>query len=137
MNPADIPKEKKLKKYIGDHKKLEDWIADGERAVVVKGQQATDAVDFLIYHQEGAVGDEVRLRPATEWATPEGLACEQTLLGRRTGKERRKEGLKRKVHKKPFLLRSDEEKFPLAEICCGIKIRPPTSSIIFSAKLPS
>ena len=68
---------------------------------------------------------------------PAEVACEQTLLSGRTGEERRKEGSARKVHQNPFLLRSDEEKFHLAEICSGVKIGPPTSSIKFSAKLLS
>ena len=65
-----VPKERRLRKYEGvrDDRQLEDWIADATRAV--QGQDPPDAVDFLVYHLEGAAKDEVRLRPPEEWATP-------------------------------------------------------------------
>ncbi|KAK3745236.1 hypothetical protein QZH41_001846 [Actinostola sp. cb2023] len=65
-----VPRERKLQKYSGerDDKKLEDWIGDATRAI--DGKTDADAVDYLVYHLEGAAKDEVRLRPATEWNTP-------------------------------------------------------------------
>lgn len=30
-----------------------------------------DAVEFMVYHLEGAAKDEVRLRPADKWSTPD------------------------------------------------------------------
>ena len=68
-----VPREKKISKYSGarNDKLLEDWIADATRAT--RGQGDSDGVDFLVYHLEGAVKDEVRLRPVSEWSTPADL----------------------------------------------------------------
>lgn len=68
-----VPREKKITKYAGakNDKLLEDWIADATRAT--RGRSDSDAVDFLVYHLEGAAKDEVRLRPASEWSTPTDL----------------------------------------------------------------
>ena len=68
-----VPRERKLRKYGGarDYKTLEDWVTDAKRAVT--GQSDADAVDFLVYHLEGAAKDEVRLRDPAECTTPEGL----------------------------------------------------------------
>ena len=62
-----------MRKYNGarDDKVLEDWITDATRAI--RGQADADAVDFLVYHLEGPAKDEVRLRPPTEWATPDDI----------------------------------------------------------------
>lgn len=65
-----VPRERRLRKFAGsrDDHIIEDWIADAEQAIA--GQAESDAVDFLLYHLEGAARDEVRLRPAEERANP-------------------------------------------------------------------
>ena len=65
-----VPKEKKLRKFVGarDDHLLEEWITDAERAI--SGQSEADAVDFLIYHLDGAAKDEVKLRPAEKREDP-------------------------------------------------------------------
>ena len=96
-----VPKERKLRKFAGsrDDHVIEEWILDAERATT--GQSEAEAVDFLIYHLEGAAREEVRLRPAEERNNPaavfkilrgtfgEGLTSTQAL--RRFFERRQKE----------------------------------------------
>lgn len=65
-----VPRERKLRKFAGsrDDHLIEDWILDAERATT--GQSDADAVDFLLYHLDGAAKEEVRLRPTEERANP-------------------------------------------------------------------
>ena len=65
-----VPRERKLRKFAGsrDDHVIEEWILDAERATT--GQSEADAVDFLLYHLEGAAREEVRLRPAEERTNP-------------------------------------------------------------------
>jgi len=63
------PRERKLRRFAGrrDDHALEEWILDAERTTA--GHTDADAVDFLMYHLEGASKEEVRLRPPDERAT--------------------------------------------------------------------
>ena len=46
---------------------IEDWILDADRAIT--GMNNAEAVDFLLYHLDGAAKEEVRLRPPEERAS--------------------------------------------------------------------
>ena len=61
-----VPRERKLCKFVGsrDDHLIEDWILDADRAIT--GMSHTEAVDFLLYHLDGAAKEEVRLRPPEE-----------------------------------------------------------------------
>ena len=68
-----VPREHKLRKFTGvrDDHLIEDWILDAKRAISF--QSEADAVDFLLYHLEGAAKEELRLRPDEEKNTPEAV----------------------------------------------------------------
>ena len=68
-----VPRERKLRKFTGvrDDDVIEDRILDTKRAI--SSQSETDAVDFLLYHLEGAAKEELRLRPDEEKNTPEAV----------------------------------------------------------------
>lgn len=68
-----VPRERKLRKFTGvrDDHLIEDWILDAKRAI--NSQSEADAVDFLLYHLEGAAKEELRLRPDEEKNTPEAV----------------------------------------------------------------
>jgi hypothetical protein len=68
-----VPRDRKLRRFTGvrDDSLLEDWIVDAERSIA--GQTDADAVDFLMYHLDGAAKDEIRLRPAGERERPAQL----------------------------------------------------------------
>jgi methyl-accepting chemotaxis protein len=68
-----VPRERKLRKYAGnrDDKVLEDWVEDAKRAVAAQKLTGADAVDYLYHNLEGAARDEIRLRQADEWSTPD------------------------------------------------------------------
>jgi hypothetical protein len=70
-----VPREKKLRRYAGgtDDKVLEGWIADAQRAVAASAFSDQEAVNFLFDCLEGAARDEIRLRQADEWGTPDML----------------------------------------------------------------
>ena len=65
-----VPRGHKLWKFRGsrDDHVIEEWILDAERTTT--GQFKADAVDFLLYHLEGAAREEVRLQPAEERTNP-------------------------------------------------------------------
>ena len=58
-----VLRERKLRKFASgrDDGILEEWISDAKRAIA--GHAEADAIDSLLYHLEGAVKMEVRLRP--------------------------------------------------------------------------
>ena len=68
-----VPRERKLRKFTGvrDDHLIEDWILDAKRAT--SSQSEADAVDFLLYHLEGAAKEELRLQPDEEKNTPEAV----------------------------------------------------------------
>ena len=68
-----VPRERKLRKFTGvrDDHLIEDWILDAKRAI--SSQSEADAVDFLLYHLEGAAKEELRLRPDEEKNTPDAV----------------------------------------------------------------
>ena len=69
-----MPRERKLRKFTGvrDDHLIEDWILDTKRGI--SSQSEADAVDFLLYHLQGAAKEELRLRPDEEKNTPEALS---------------------------------------------------------------
>ena len=69
-----VPRERKLRKFTGvrDDHLIEDWILDTKRGI--SSQSEADAVDFLLYHLQGAAKEELRLRPDEEKNTPEALS---------------------------------------------------------------
>ena len=68
-----VPRERKLTKFTGgrDDGVLEKWASDAKRRIA--GQTKADAIDFLLYHLEGAAKEEVRLRPAENTASPTAI----------------------------------------------------------------
>ena len=63
-----VPRERKLRKFAGsrDDHTIEEWIVDAERAT--SDHPEAEAVDFILYHLEGADFEEVRLRPSDQRA---------------------------------------------------------------------
>ena len=68
-----VPRERKLQKFTGvrDDHLIEDWILNAKRAI--SSQSEADAVDFLLYHLEGASKEELRRWPDEEKNTPEAI----------------------------------------------------------------
>ena len=111
-----VPRERKLRKFAGsrDDHALEDWILDAERATA--GHTDADAVDFLVYHLEGAAKEEVRLRPPDERATKaavfeilrgvfgEGLTSTQALRKFFERRQKEKESIQEYSHALMLLL---------------------------------
>lgn len=64
-----VPQERKLRKFVGRHDDhlIEDWILDADRAIT--GMTNAEAVDFLLYHLDGAAKEELRLRLPEERAS--------------------------------------------------------------------
>ena len=70
---VSVPREKRFGKYGGtrDDWVLEDWIADGERAM--RGQTDAEAGDTLLFHLEGVAKEEVKLRATSQWSSLPGV----------------------------------------------------------------
>ena len=54
-----VPRERRLRNFteVRDDHLIEDWILDAKRAI--SSQSKADAVDFLLYHLEGAAKEEL------------------------------------------------------------------------------
>lgn len=67
------PRERKLRKFAGsrDDHAIEERIVDAERAT--SGHPKAEAVDFVLYHLEGAAREEVHLRPSDQRASKKGI----------------------------------------------------------------
>ena len=68
-----VQRHRRLRKLMGvrDDHLIEDWILDTKP--VISSQSEADAVDFLVYHLEGAAKDELRLRLDEGKNTPEAV----------------------------------------------------------------
>jgi len=68
-----VPRERKLQNFteVRDDHTIEDWILDAKQAI--SSQSEEDAVDFLLYHLEGAAKEELPLWPVEEKNTPDAV----------------------------------------------------------------